>query len=377
MGSTTTLRCDTARTGTNPDFTINGNPWRKYVSVDLGQTTVGGKSYDRTVRAGVLVVENWLFNAGPHLGETRTLVLVATTTNEVFCYSEGALLENGAAATPLWQRSLGVPPIVSLWSASRNPPYSNIRPLLGVCGTPVVDTVNRRMFVVAMWDDGSGKGRYSIFSIALDTGNITASQELVYAGAQKFDASVVDQRTAINLVGGWLWFGFGAFFAFDLADYFGWVVAVNPDDLTQQLFQPMISQNSSNSGSMPAAYGGRAASPRPTMAASTRSPETRPASPRTIGRPISFRLGRAASAITSTPSCASSSTLRAPPRNSPYFTGFRIPQSPKPRTPPIGISGLEPSCCRPSPAGNSSPSCPRTATSTSSTRKISAISPHR
>jgi hypothetical protein len=245
MGSTTTLRCDTARTGTNPDFTINGNPWRKYVTVDLGQTTVGGNSYDRTVRAGVLVVENWLFNAGPHQGETRTLVLVATTTNEVFCYSEGALLENGAAATPLWQTSLGFVPIVSLNTDAQ---FSNIRPLLGVCGTPVVDTAKRRMFVVAMWDDGSGKGRYNIFSIALDTGNITAREELVYAGAQKFDASVVDQRTAINLVGGWLWFGFGAFFAFDLKDYYGWVVAVNPDNLTQQLFQPMISLNSSNSG---------------------------------------------------------------------------------------------------------------------------------
>ena len=183
MGSTTTLRCDTACTGTNPDFTINANPWRKYVSVDLGQTTVGGNSYDRTVRAGVLVVENWLFNAGPHQGETRTLVLVATTTNEVFCYSEGALLENGAAATPLWQTPLGVAlPIVSLWNASSNPPYSNVRPLLGVCGTPVVDTANRRMFVVAMWDDGSGTGHYSIFNIALDTGNITAQSG---AGARR------------------------------------------------------------------------------------------------------------------------------------------------------------------------------------------------
>jgi hypothetical protein len=250
MGSTTTLRCDTARTGTNPDFTINANPWRKYVSVDLGPATVGGNSYDRTVRAGVLVVENWLFNAGPHQGETRTLVLVATTTNEVFCYSEGDLLEKGAAATPLWQTplSVGVGPIVSLWNANSNPPYSNIRPLLGVCGTPVVDTAKRRMFVVAMWDDGTGTGHYSIFNIALDTGNITAHEELVHAGAQKFDASVVDQRTAINLVGGWLWFGFGAFFAFDAKDYYGWVVAVNPDNLTQQLFQPMISLNSSNSG---------------------------------------------------------------------------------------------------------------------------------
>jgi hypothetical protein len=67
MSSTTTLRSDTARTGTNPNFPINTNPWRKYVSVDLGTTVIGGQTFNRPVRAGVLVVENWLFNAGPHL----------------------------------------------------------------------------------------------------------------------------------------------------------------------------------------------------------------------------------------------------------------------------------------------------------------------
>lgn len=38
MSSTTTLRSDTARTGTNPNFSINTNPWRKYLSIDLGTT---------------------------------------------------------------------------------------------------------------------------------------------------------------------------------------------------------------------------------------------------------------------------------------------------------------------------------------------------
>ena len=242
MGSTTTLRSDTARTGTNPDFPINTNPWRKYISIDLGQATIGGQNYDRIVRAGVLVVENWLFNTGPHNGETHTLVLVATTTNELFCFGEGALLQNASAATPLWSTPLSVTPIVD------NNEVSNIWPLLGVCGTPVVDVPNRCMFVVAMWDDGTGTGHYSIFNIGLDTGAITASQELVGAGTagQTFDGSQVDQRTAINLVAGWLWVGFAAFQQSDKGTYYGWVVAINPDDLTQQLYQPMISLTSSN-----------------------------------------------------------------------------------------------------------------------------------
>ena len=243
MGSTTTLRCDTARTGTNPDFTINANPWRKYVSVDLGQATVGGNSYDRTVRAGVLVVENWLFNAGPHLGETRTLVLVATTTNEIYL-----LLRRRAAR----ERRRGDAAVADAARrcADREPDT----------GSPNSATSGRCLgFAVRPWwippiaacsssrcaDDGTGKGHYSIFNIALDTGDITASQELVdrrrRRRARQFEGNLSDQRSGINLVGGWLWLGFAAFFAYDLEDYNGWVVAVNPDNLTQQLFQPMIS----------------------------------------------------------------------------------------------------------------------------------------
>ena len=102
MSSTTTLRNDIARTGTNPNFPINTNPWRKYVSVDLGTVTIRGTTtVNRVVRAGVLIVKNWLFNTGLLAGQKHNLVLVATTTNEIYCFSEGALLTHDAAATPL------------------------------------------------------------------------------------------------------------------------------------------------------------------------------------------------------------------------------------------------------------------------------------
>jgi hypothetical protein len=235
MSSTTTLRNDVARTGTNPNFPIQSGSWRKYVSLDLGTTTIGGTTFGRPVRAGVLVVENWLFNSGPLVGQTQTLVLVSTTTNEIYCYSESNLIVGGTA--PLWHTSLGVTPMTRTGS--------NIAPPLGICGTPVVDTANRRMFVVAMWNDGTGHGKYSIFNIALDTGNITTSQELVDGGSghpTKFNGDLLDQRTAINLVSGWLWLGFADFYADDTGTYYGWVVAIDPNDLTTQLYQPMVSQ---------------------------------------------------------------------------------------------------------------------------------------
>jgi hypothetical protein len=191
------------------------------------------------VRAGVLVVENWRFHSGPLEGQTHTVVLVATTTNEIFCYSESNLLAGGTAT--LWQMSLGVTPMMR--------GGSNIAPPIGICGTPVVDPANRRMFVVAMWNDGTGHGKYSIFNIALDTGKITASHQLVDsggAGRATFNGDLLDQRTATNLVGGWLWMGFADYYSDDVGSYYGWVVAIDPNDLSTQLYQPMVSVKSSN-----------------------------------------------------------------------------------------------------------------------------------
>jgi hypothetical protein len=133
MNSTTTLRSDTARTGTNPNFPISSNPWRKYVSINL--TNIVTHSQPRPVRAGVLVVQNWLFNAGPHKNETHTLALVATTTNELFCFGEGDLLANGSAAKPLWYTSLA-----GQGFAPRTRSGSNMAVPIGIAGTPVVDT---------------------------------------------------------------------------------------------------------------------------------------------------------------------------------------------------------------------------------------------
>jgi hypothetical protein len=267
MSSTTTLRSDPARTGTTPGFPISTNPWRK-ISIDLGTTTINGTTYGRAARGGVLVIENWLIRRGPHAGQRHNLLLVATTTNEVFCFVEGDLLRRGSNATALWHTSLGVTPMTR--------PGSNIAAPIGVCSTPVADTANRCMFVVAMWHDGTGKGKYSIFSLALDTGHIRASQELVdpgAAGRATFNPDAQDQRTALNLVDGWLWFGFADYYAFDKGHYYGWAVAVNSADLSEQLYQPMISLHSSNTWGVFGAGiwgpGGLAAAPDGTVYALT------------------------------------------------------------------------------------------------------------
>jgi len=247
MASTTTLRNDPARTGTTPDFRINGNPWRKYVSMKLGCS----------IRAGVLVIEDWQFSSGQHAGRTSTLVLATTTDNNVYCFSEADLLTQGPSATPLWHTPLGVHPrMEDGWPDNG---FSNIEPPIGVCGTPVVDPANKRMFVLALSATGVdhvGNGHYTIFELNLDTGAIGHSQELVDSGAAgrvTFHPADLDQRSALNLVNSWLWATFADIYNFDKGRYYGWIVAINADNLSQQLFQPMISLAASNNFGI---YGG-------------------------------------------------------------------------------------------------------------------------
>jgi hypothetical protein len=237
--STLVLRSDIACTGTNPNFAFDTKPWRKYVSVNLGTTIVGNDTVNRAVRAGVLVVDDWQFQAGPHQGKTATLAIATTTTNELYCFSEVSLHHDADVHVPLWQTFLGVTP--SMRNSMKLPAP------MGVCGTPVIDLPNRRMFVVALWDDASHVGHYSVFSVSLDTGAILASQELVDPGVQgqpTFDPDVLYQRCAANLVAGWIWVGFAGFLYKDRGPYFGWLVAINSEDLTQQHYQCTISANS-------------------------------------------------------------------------------------------------------------------------------------
>ena len=81
-------------------------------------------------------MQDWLFNAGPHKNETQTLALVATTTtNELFCFGEGDLLQNGSAAKPPWYTRLAAQGF-----APRTRSGSNMAVPIGIAGTPVVDT---------------------------------------------------------------------------------------------------------------------------------------------------------------------------------------------------------------------------------------------
>jgi hypothetical protein len=226
VNQTLTFHSNSQRSGVNHDFPFTmGGTWRKFISVNLATP----------VRGGVLLIKDWVFSHGPWAGQTHNLVLVAATDNKVHAYAEDQLLSGSIAA--LWSVSLGVTPITR--------GGSNIAPPLGVCGTPVADPRNGRVFVMAMHNVGTPSaqvGAYTLFALDLNDGTTLQHAILTDAGAPgrpTFNADTLDQRSGLNLVGGRVYATFAAFLGYDAGVYHGWVAACTANNVSEQLFLPM------------------------------------------------------------------------------------------------------------------------------------------
>lgn len=180
------------------------------------------------VRGAPLYLGGWTFTTGPHAGETKDVIIVASSNNVVYAYADGP-----TSATQLWSRSLGTP-------MSRA--TSNIDAPVGVASTPVLDPDNARMYVMAMVDDGTGTGHYVINSLDLDSGTVIQSATLADSGGPgrpTFNGDVQDQRGALNLTSGLVFATFAAYAAYDYGPYNGWVVGCDADNLLRQAFLPL------------------------------------------------------------------------------------------------------------------------------------------
>ena len=267
MNEQLTYHNDQARSGLNHDFSFHmGAGWRRVGPVTLPTRSGVPSSVHPTVRGAVLLVKDWLFSTGPQAGRTHNLVIVATCDNQIYGFAEEFLLNWGT--TPLWQTTL---PLTQLAATGTN------MQTIGVCGTPVADPANGRVFVLAMHDDGTGKGAFTIFSLNLDSGAILQKAQLVdtvVPGRPTFVGDGQDQRGGLNLVGGRVYACFGARFAFDNSNppftgvYFGWVVACTANNLAEQLFLPVTSTATVSGGGI-WSQGGAVAAPDDTLYVAT------------------------------------------------------------------------------------------------------------
>jgi hypothetical protein len=164
---------------------------------------------------------------------TRNLVFTATMHNTVYAFDA----DDPAVAAPVWSVSLG-PSVPS----TLNDNCQDIQPEVGVLGTPVIDVATGTLYVVAKTLDPDGV-HFRLHALDVGTGaekfggpvNIEASLPGTGNGTDpadptlRFTPLIQLQRTALTLVGGHVFIGFGGWCDRDV--FHGWVLAYDATTL--------------------------------------------------------------------------------------------------------------------------------------------------
>lgn len=150
--------------------------------------------------------------------EADGLVVVATENDTVVALSTA----NGSV---VWSTHIATPVPASAL------PCGDIRPTVGITGTPVIDTTRGEIFAVAdEWV--SGHPAHMLVGLALNTGRLELAEDVDPSGA---DPGALLQRTGLTLDNGQVVFGMGGNYG-DCSAYRGRVVAVPEGGGTPALF---------------------------------------------------------------------------------------------------------------------------------------------
>jgi outer membrane protein assembly factor BamB len=136
-------------------------------------------------------------------------VLVATENNTVYSF-------DAASGMPVWQTHLAEP------AAASGLPCGNIRPNVGITGTPTVDTSTGVLYAAAMVSGNT----YELFAVDLASGIVDFHRPLDQPG---LDPAAAGQRGALALAQGQVYIPFGGRFG-DCGAYHGQVVAASTTD---------------------------------------------------------------------------------------------------------------------------------------------------
>jgi outer membrane protein assembly factor BamB len=141
-------------------------------------------------------------------------VLVATENNTLYSI-------DAASGGPVWQTHLAEPvPAGTL-------PCGNIRPTVGITGTPVVDPDAGLLYAAAMVQPT----HYELFAVDLGSGSVVWRRAL----DPVMDPAAAGQRGALTLEQGQVYIPFGGRFG-DCGSYHGQVVAASANDPNAPLF---------------------------------------------------------------------------------------------------------------------------------------------
>jgi chitodextrinase len=236
---------DDARTGQNLNETVltpanvNASTFGKLFSYQI----------DGIAHASPLYVANVNI---PGVG-VRNVVYVATEHDSVYAFDA-----DGGGSSPLWKVSF-INPAAGVTTVPNSDvgECCDIAPEIGITGTPVIDTATRTLYVVAKTKEGSNTYRHRLHALDIATGAekfggpvvITASVPGTGVGSQNGTLSTnalrENQRTALLLYNGVVYFGFGSHG--DNQPYHGWVLGYNASTL-QRVFVYTPTRNGEGGG---------------------------------------------------------------------------------------------------------------------------------
>jgi len=142
----------------------------------------------------------------------------ATINNDVIAFDE-------TTGRTLWTKNLGAPVQVRVCGGT---PY----PTVGIFGTPAIDATSRTLYVVSPSGTGSIMG-FSVHALSLEDGAEKMGwPKDVGQMIPGFAAAKQNQRSALSLVNGVLYIGFGGHWG-DCSPYQGRILAINVSNPTQ------------------------------------------------------------------------------------------------------------------------------------------------
>lgn len=175
----------------------------------------------------------------------HNVVYVATMNDSIYAFDA----DDPAAAAPLWHVSFidpanGVTPVTNVDVGFNCGLYKDISGNIGILSTPVIDEATGTLYAVAKTKENGGLQVYRLHALDITTGAERPGSPVVVQATVPgtgdgsdgtnitFDASIENQRTALTLANGNIYFGFASYC--DTGPYHGWLFAYDKANLAQK-----------------------------------------------------------------------------------------------------------------------------------------------
>jgi len=251
-----TYHNDFARTGQNTNetvltpVTVNSNSFGKLFS-----QAVDGQVYAQPLYVSGVAI--------PGQG-THNVVFVATMHDSVYAFDADSNL--GANGGLLWQVSLGTPAATPNNDfGNRYGAYHDIRPEVGIIGTPVIDLATGTLYVSAFTHEGSSyfqrihalnitNGVEQPFSPVIVNASVPGIGVGSSGGVLSYDPMANGlQRPALTLAGNVLYVSYSGFA--DTDPYHGWVIGFDKNTLQQLTNRVFVTTPNATTGTFGANAG--------------------------------------------------------------------------------------------------------------------------